>query len=47
MREILKNNWRMKENLDEPPCRASVKNSGNKRMIKKKEKLRTQGEALR
>ena len=32
--------------LDEPPCRASMKNSGNKRMITKKEKLKTQGEAL-
>ena len=35
-REILKNNWRMKGILDEPPCRASMKNSGNKRMIKRK-----------
>ena len=35
-REILKNNWRMKRILDEPPCRASMKNSGNKRMIKRK-----------
>ena len=30
-REILKNNWRMKRILDEPPYRASMKNSGNKR----------------
>ena len=35
-RENLKNNWRMKGILDEPPCRASMKNSGNKRMIKRK-----------
>ena len=35
-REILKNNWRMKRILDEPPCRASMKNSGNKRMIERK-----------
>ena len=33
-REILKNNWKMKIILDEPPCRASMKNSGNKMMIK-------------
>jgi len=33
-REILKNNWRMKGILDEPPCRASMENSSNKRMIK-------------
>ena len=32
----MKNNWRMKRILDEPPCRASMKNSGNKRMIKRK-----------
>ena len=36
--EILKNNWRMKGILDEPPCRASMRNSGNKRMIKRKER---------
>lgn len=36
LREILKNNWRMKRILEEPPCRASMKNSGNKRMIKRK-----------
>ena len=35
-REILKNNWRMKRILDEPSCRASMKNSGNKRMIERK-----------
>ena len=35
-REILKNNWRVKGILDEPPCRASMKNSGNKRMIERK-----------
>ena len=35
-REIFKNNWRMKRILDEPPCRSSMKNSGNKRMIKRK-----------
>ena len=35
-REILTNNWRMKGILDEPPCRASMKNSGNRRMIKRK-----------
>ena len=35
-RDILKNNWRMKRILDEPPCRVSMKNSGNKRMIKRK-----------
>ena len=35
-RGILKNNWRMKRILDEPPCRASMKNSGNKRMMKRK-----------
>ena len=35
-REILKNNWRMKGILDEPPCRASMNNSGNERMIKRK-----------
>ena len=35
-REILKNNWRMKGILDEPPCRASIKKSGNKRMIERK-----------
>ena len=46
-REILKNNWRMKRILDEPPCRASIKNSSNKKDDKKKEKLRAQGEALR
>ena len=34
--EFLKNNWRMKGILDEAPCRASMKNSGNKRMIKRK-----------
>ena len=34
--EILKNNWRMKRILDDPPCRASMKNSGNKRMIERK-----------
>ena len=36
LREILKNNCRMKRTLDEPSCRASMKNSGNKRMIKRK-----------
>ena len=35
-REILKNNWRMKRILDEPSCRASMKNSSNKRMIERK-----------
>ena len=35
-REILKNNWRMKRILDEPSCRASMKNSGNERMIERK-----------
>ena len=40
-REILKNNWRMKRILDEPPCMASMKNSGNKRMVKRKGKLKT------
>ena len=35
-REILKNNRRMKGNLDEPPCWASMKNSSNKRMIERK-----------
>ena len=35
-REILKNNWRMKRILYEPPCRASMKNSRNKRMMKRK-----------
>ena len=34
--EILKNNWRMKRILVEPPCRASMKNSGKKRMMKRK-----------
>ena len=33
--------------LDEPPCRASMKNSGNKKDDRKKGKLKTQGEALR
>ena len=33
---ILKNNWRMKIILDEPPCRASMNNSGNERMIERK-----------
>ena len=37
LREMLKNNWRMKRILDGPPCRASMKNSGNKRMIKERE----------
>ena len=32
--------------LDEPLCRSSMKNSGNKD-DRKKEKLKTQGEALR
>ena len=41
LEEQLKN----KRILDEPPCRASMKNSGNKD-DKKKEKLKTQGEAL-
>ena len=35
-REILKNKSRMKGILDEPSCRASMKNSGNKRMIERK-----------
>ena len=35
-REILKNKWRMKGILDEPRCRTSMKNSGNKIMIKRK-----------
>ena len=35
-RELLMNNWRMKIILDEPPCRTSMKYSGNKRMIKRK-----------
>ena len=35
-REILTNNLRMNRVLDEPPCRASMKNSGNKRMIERK-----------
>ena len=34
--EILKNKVRMKEILDEPSCRASMKNSGNKRITKRK-----------
>ena len=34
LEEQLKN----EKNLDEPPCRASMKNSGNKRMIKQKER---------
>ena len=46
-REILKNNWRMKRILDEVPCWSSMKNYDNKRMIKRKGKLkRTLGEAL-
>ena len=46
-RKIKMNNWRMKGILDEPPCRASMKNSGNKRMIKRNGNLkRTPGEAL-
>ena len=45
--KILKNKTRMKGILDEPPCRASMKNSDNKRMIKRNGKLkRTPGEAL-
>ena len=37
----------MKGILDEPPCRASMKNSGNKRMIKRNGNLkRTPGETL-
>ena len=32
--------------LDEPPCRASMKNFGKKRMIEIKEKLKEQGEVL-
>ena len=36
LRENLRNNWRMKRILDKPPCRASMKNSGNKRMIERK-----------
>ena len=35
-RKILKNNWRMKGILDEPPCRDSMENSSNKRMIERK-----------
>ena len=35
-RDMLKNNWRMEWILDEPPCRTSMKNSGNKMMIKRK-----------
>ena len=46
-REILTNNWRMEGILDEPPCWSSMKNSDNKRMMKRKGKLkRTPGEAL-
>ena len=39
LREILKNNWRMKGILDEPPCWSSMQNSNNKRMIKTKGKI--------
>ena len=35
-REILKKNWRMRRILDEPSCRSSMKNSGNKTMIETK-----------
>ena len=35
-RKILKNNWRMKRFLDEPSCRASMKNSDNERMVERK-----------
>ena len=35
LRKILKNNWRMKGILDEPSCSASMKNSGNERMIER------------
>ena len=42
----LEEQLRMKAILDEAPCRASMKNSGNKKDDKKKEKLTTQGEAL-
>ena len=46
-REILENNLRLKGILDEPPCWSSMKISDNKRMIKRKGKLkRTLGEAL-
>ena len=37
----------MKGILDEAPCRASMKNSGKQKDDRKKEKLTTQGEALR
>ena len=43
--KILKNKTRMKGILDEPSCRASMKNSVIKD-DRKKEKLKTQGEAL-
>ena len=43
-REFLKNNWRMKGILDEPPCWSSMKNSNNKRMIKRNGNLKEQGE---
>ena len=33
--------------IDEPPCGASMKNSGKQKDDKKKEKLKTQSEALR
>ena len=46
-REILKKNWRTKGILDQAPCRTSMKNSDDKRMIKRNGKLkRTPGEAL-
>ena len=37
--EILKKASQMNEIFDEPPCRTSMKNSGNKRMIKRKGKV--------
>ena len=48
-RKILKNNWRMKRFLDEPPYRASMKNSGNKEWSNEREnwtQLREKYEAL-
>ena len=45
-REILKNNWRMNRILDEPPCRASMKNFCNKRMIKRSEGWKNNIDAL-
>ena len=42
------NTWRRSYFLDEPSCRTSMKNSGNKKddEDERKKKLKTQGEAL-